>query len=307
MIAAFHEVEPRSLHHDERHSNMPTLPHRMPATGKFRMLLATSCAAFLLAAPTAFAAVTEQLVDLVKPNGTTLRYLLTTDPGAPPSDTGVVLFAGSQGQVGLASGIPNPGSNFLVRSRHYFSEDGLTTATYDPSPDLGALSDRLRSSKEHADEVAMILADMRKRTGLKKIYLVGTSRGTISAANVAVRLPSDVDGVVLTSTVFSASRGGGGLQGFDFSTITQPLLFVHHVSDACKVTSPGYAHALDGRYPVIWVEGSDGSQGDACGPFSNHGYLGREAATVHAISAWILRRQLTHQITANTPPGEPPK
>jgi pimeloyl-ACP methyl ester carboxylesterase len=255
-----------------------------------------------LLAMQASAAATEQLVSLVKPNGTALRYLLTTDPAITPApETGVILFSGAQGQVNLAAGIPQPGSNFLVRTRQLFAQDGLAVAVYDPSPDIGALSDHARMSRVHADEVAQVLADLKQKTGVKKIYLVGTSRGTISAAYLSVTLKNEVDGVVLTSTLFQSSKAGPGLSGFDFSTISQPLLFVHHVSDSCKYTSPGHAKALSGKYPVIWVEGTEGAQGDSCGPFSAHGYLGREQATVRAIADWILYRKLTPKIDAANP------
>lgn len=267
-----------------------------------KILVMTLTVIFGLIVMPVSAAVTEQLVDLVKPNGTALRYLLTTDPSiTPAAETGVILFSGGQGQVNLASGIPHPGANFLVRTRQLFVQTGLPAAVYDPSTDIGALSDSARMSKSHMDEVAQILADFKQKTGVKKIYLVGTSRGTISAAYLATVLKGEVDGVVLTSTLFQGSRAGVGLSGFDFSTISQPLLFVHHVSDGCKTTSPGYAKAMAGKYPVIWVEGEEGAQGEACGPFSYHGYLGRETATVHAIADWILHRKLAQKIDIPNP------
>jgi pimeloyl-ACP methyl ester carboxylesterase len=246
-----------------------------------------------LIASQAHAVVTEQLVDLAKPNGARLRYLLTVDAAlVPRPDTGVILFAGGQGNVRLADGIPQPGANFLVRTRHLFAQEKLVVAVYDPSPDIGSLSDQARMSRPHADEVAQVLAHLKQETGVRHIYLIGTSRGTISAAHLALALQDQLDGVVLTSTLFQASRAGPGLSGFDFSAIRQPLLFVHHVADACKTTPPHYARTLSGKYPVVWVGGQQESGGDACGPFSAHGYLGHESATVHAIAEWILQRKL---------------
>jgi pimeloyl-ACP methyl ester carboxylesterase len=253
-----------------------------------------SLISFLFSA-TAPAAVTEQLVDLAKPNGTNLRYLLTTGSTVTPA-IGVILFAGGQGTVNLDSGVPGFNGNFLVRTRQMFAQHGLAVAVYDPSDDLGSMSDAVRMSQPHADEVAQVLADFKRKTGVKQVYLVGTSRGTISAAYLATVLKGDVSGVVLTSTVFQASKGSTGLSRFDFSTITQPLLFVHHVADACKTTSPGYASALASKYPVIWVEGVAGDVGDPCGHHSAHGYLGREAATVRAIAEWILERKFAPKV-----------
>jgi pimeloyl-ACP methyl ester carboxylesterase len=131
-----------------------------------------------------------------------------------------------------------------------------------------------------------------------KLYLVGTSRGTISAAYLANALKDQVDGVVLSSTLFSSSLAGAGLSGFDFTTISQPLLFVHHVADACWVTAPKAAQAMASRYPVIWVEGGTlgGGGKEACGPWSAHGYFGRESETVRAIADWIRERKLVPRV-----------
>lgn len=161
-------------------------------------------------------------------------------------------------------------------------------AVYDTSPDIGSLWDQARMSSPHADEVAQVLVQLKQETGVRYVHLVSTSRGTISAAHLSLALQDQVDGVVLTSSLFQASRAGPGLSGFDFSTIRQPLLFVHHVADACKTTPPHSARILSGKYPVVWVGGQQESGNDACGPFSAHGYLGHEPATVHAMAEWIL-------------------
>jgi hypothetical protein len=71
-----------------------------------------------------------------------------------------------------------------------------------------------------------------------------------------------------------------------------PIDSVYQTGVSTKVTLPQYARSLSGKYPVVWVGGQQESGGDACGPFSAHGYLGRESATVHAIAEWILQRKL---------------
>jgi pimeloyl-ACP methyl ester carboxylesterase len=274
---------------------------------KFHHYLTALALGLSLTALPSFAAVTEQLVDLVKPNGTQLRYLLSTDLSINPApEFGVILFTGSQGQVNLANGIPQPGNNFLVRSRQLFANDGLAVAVFDPSTDVGAMSDQTRMSQNHVDEVARVLADFKQKTGVKKVYLVGTSRGTISAAYLATVLKNEVAGVVLTSTVFGSNKANPGLAGFDFGSIGQPLLFVHHVADGCKVTGPGYAKALPSKFSVMWVEGTEGVQQDACGPQSAHGYLGREPATVRAITDWVVQRKMTTKIDTTMPAAKSP-
>jgi pimeloyl-ACP methyl ester carboxylesterase len=289
---------------------MTTLMKTFSVTPKLKSVFQKLFAAAicgLLAAGSSHAAAADQLVSLAKPGGTVLRYLLTTDPARTPApEIGVILFVGGEGRVGLANGIPQPGANFLLRTRALFAQDGLAVAVYDPSDEIGTLSDAVRMSAVHRDEVEQVLADLKARTGVRKVYLVGTSRGTISAAYLATALKEQIEGVVLSSTLFASSRAGPGLSGFDFASIPQPLLFVHHTGDRCRTTAPGYAQALGARYPVVWVDGVDGREGDACGPYSAHGYLGREPATVRAISDWILSRKLVAKVDTHDPPAAIP-
>jgi hypothetical protein len=92
-------------------------------------------------------------------------------------------------------------------------------------------------------------------------------------------------GTVLTSSLFRASgrnskEPGPGLSKFDFSTIQIPLLFVHHVSDQCQFTPYGDAARLSDKYPLISVFGGDPPTSGPCDAFSQHGYLGKESATI---------------------------
>jgi pimeloyl-ACP methyl ester carboxylesterase len=148
------------------------------------------------------------------------------------------------------------------------------------------MDDAFRTGKAHAQDVASVVADLRRRFPGVKVFLVGTSRGTISAAHLGRSLGGAVDGVVLTSTVLS----GGGLLGFDFTTIQAPLLFVHHAFDRCRLCPYAAASELGTKYPLITVKGGRAAQSDECEPLSAHGYFGREAETVSAIKGWMLGR-----------------
>jgi len=231
-------------------------------------------------------AASDSIVRLDREGKAPVLYLATI-PDAP-TKKGAILFAGSNGVVGLAQrGIPHPGGNFLVRSRQLFAERGIATAVFDPSADTSPLTDSLRMSAAHVEEVRLVLDDFKKKNGLDEIYLVGTSRGTVSAAYLALQFKDGIDGVALTSSVFTRSRSGSGLAGFDFDQIKVPLLFVHHRQDSCKTTRPGDAESLSNRYKVVFVEGGEDGP-DSCGPFSHHGYLGREKEAVNVIADWML-------------------
>jgi pimeloyl-ACP methyl ester carboxylesterase len=131
------------------------------------------------------------------------------------------------------------------------------------------------------------------------IYLVGTSRGTLSAAFVARDLGRDIAGVVLTSTMFGSSnarRQAPTLRGFDYGAIQTPLLFVHHRQDGCEHTPYASAASMAPRYELISVSGGKAAESGPCEPYSAHGYFGREAPTVDAIAAWMLKRPFPNQL-----------
>lgn len=252
-----------------------------------RQILAAAVLAVL--AQAAGSAPIEEIVRLPSEDGAVLPYLLSTDDSRP-AQVAAVLFTGGPGTLGLLrKGIPRPGANFLVRERHRFLEQGIATAVIDVPSDTQTMSDRFRSSARHARDVAAVVADLKARLPEVRVYLAGTSRGTVSAAYGAATLGNAVAGVVLSSSVFTSSNGGGlGLALFDYGSIRAPLLFVHHVDDSCPVTPYAAAAKLAARYPLISVSGGDPPKSDACEPFSPHGYYGVEAPTVAAMSRWML-------------------
>jgi hypothetical protein len=233
------------------------------------------------------AAPVEAIVQLQSETGAVLPYLLGWDDGHQPAAV-AVLFTGGAGVVGLLkNGIPRPGANFLVRSRRLFLAQGIATAVVDAPSDLGLLTDTIRMSARHARDVAAVVTDVKQRFPESRVYLVGTSRGTVSAAYAGAALGTTVAGVVLSSTIFTASKGGSGLSRFDYASIKSPLLVVHHVDDTCVVTPYGPAKELGQTYPLISVSGGDAARSDPCEAFSAHGYLGVEAPTVAAIGRWM--------------------
>jgi len=231
----------------------------------------------------------EEIRQLSASDGHTTPYLLSADlPTQAPPAIAAILFNGGEGNVGLMSkGIPHPGSNFLVRSRGLFVARGIPVALIDAPSDRSGMPDSYRMSQRHADDVAALVLAMQQQFAGARIYLVGTSRGSVSAAYVGAALGNKVAGVALTSSVFNASRDNNGLSGFSFSRITVPLLFVHHVDDGCPASPYGPAKRQAETYPLITVQGGKPATSGPCEPFSPHGYLGREEPVVDAIVHWM--------------------
>lgn len=245
------------------------------------------------------------VVDLPVRPGVTQRYLALAPSGRPKA--AAILFTGGQGVANIPDR-PDPAwaqqGNFLVRSRELFRGHGLFVAVIDAPSDrkgeggLGAF----RIAPEHAADIAAVIADVRRRSAGVPVWLVGTSRGTISAANAAARLkpPQAADGLVLTSTLTARAPGKVPKPGvaetvhdLDLGAIRLPTLIVYHRDDACYRTPPSDVPALRQmlaaapRIAVATIEGGEPPRSDACEALAAHGFLGREAHAVKTIADWI--------------------
>jgi hypothetical protein len=210
------------------------------------------------------------------------------------------LFPGGNGKTDLERETARKGlenGNYVVRSRRLFTGNGIVAAVVDvPSDRPSGMDDEFRLGTAHAEDITKVITDLKTRFPGLPVFLIGTSRGTLSAASIGKRLGSGVDGVVLTATLFLANKREPGLSGFDFATISSPLLFVHHVDDGCNETPYASAKRVAERYPLVSVSGGSPPQSKPCQAMSQHGFLGREAQTVDAISKWMLKQPHPREI-----------
>ena len=246
-----------------------------------------------------------EVVSLQTHGSTTTRYALAR-PSAPPT-IAAVLLPGGAGYLDLDErGCPRMLiGNSLVRSIPIFHELGFATALVDaPSDHFGG--DGLagfRTDRRHAEDLGKIVADVRARTKLP-VWLIGTSRGAISAANAASRLSdaSAPDGLVLTSALMlgdaRAKRAWVTQSVFDLplDDIRMPVLVVGHQGDTC-IRSP--ANLMDNitkrtkgaRQQVVLVTGGPGGSGltstEACEGRSPHGFLEQEREVAAGIARFI--------------------
>jgi hypothetical protein len=236
----------------------------------------------------AHAAIQEEIVMLPSAGGASVAYVRSHDDPAPPK-AAAMLFTGGEGKVGLAArGIPKPGANFLVRTRAIFNRQGIATAVIDVPSDLNEMNDSIRMSRRHADDVGAVVKDLKRRYGELPVYLVGTSRGTVSAAYAGATLGSEIAGVVLSSSLFNATRTGPGISGFDKTKLKSKLLYVHHADDACFATPYSMAESASHGHPLVTVRGGNPPKSGPCDPYSPHGFFGVEGPTVRAITGWML-------------------
>ena len=141
--------------------------------------------------------------------------------------------------------------------------------------------------------MAAVIADLRTLAPVP-VWLVGTSKGTVSAAFVAGLLrQGGPDGVVLTSSITDRSRETTEtVLDADLDEIWVPTLIVRHKQDSCVVIRYNSARLLPGelkkapRKEFLGLEGGV-SVGDPCEAFAYQGYNGIEREVVHAIATWI--------------------
>lgn len=268
-----------------------------PRTILLRLGCAVFAGAWLTAMPPAAPArAAETKVVTLTVRGNARQRILLVRPNGPPKAS-VVLYPGGNGNIKIkADGTILRGGNFLVRTRDDFAAEGFLVAVVDrPSDWDGTDADRFRTTPAHAEDAAAIAAVMRKEAPVP-VWFVGTSRGTVSVANIASRLGGDkIAGIVLTSSVTNAGENGkSSVPDVDVSGIKVPVLILGHGDDDCYVTPWSEQQALvklfKGSPSVEAIRIDGGDQGNlqaTCGPFSHHGYLGQEKAVVARIATWI--------------------
>jgi alpha-beta hydrolase superfamily lysophospholipase len=267
-----------------------------------RVAVLTLLAASLAAAPSVGA---QEIVRLDTRPGVTQTYFLARVPKNPqavallfPGGGGYIRIRSEDGQIKFAPG------NFLVRVRAEFIKRDVIAAIVDAPSDAQSgwgMTDEFRFGDAHLTDVRAILADLGPRFPDVPVFLIGTSRGTVSATSLGARLDRGVAGVVLTSSMFRApgarsNEPGPGLSRFDFTRLKVPTLLVHHADDGCGSTPYVDAYLLAKTFPLVTVKGGAPATSGPCEPMSAHGFLGREADTVEAIVSWMLKGPFAREI-----------
>jgi hypothetical protein len=233
----------------------------------------------------------DEIVTLSTRNGVTIDLLIST-PEAP-NGTALIMLPGGDGShhFGLRDGAIKRGNNFLVRTVPNFSKKGFLIAVIGlPSDKPYGMDDDFRASKEHLQDITRVVHFLAGK-GYSAIYLVGTSRGTISAAYLGAALKhGSVKGIILTSTMNYTEF----LRWLPLEETPYPVLVVHHKDDGCKATSYFEATQLTKRLKkspkvdFVGLEGGLPPKSGSCNALSPHGFYGIEEDVVDALSTWIL-------------------
>lgn len=203
----------------------------------------------------------------------------------------LLLLPGGGAATGeIVEGKPKSG-NFLSRSRSFFKRAGYNVmVVYRPS-DLNDLDYGYRISAQHMNELR-VAVEYAKRTFGKPVWLIGTSRGTVSGTAAAIEFgPELVAGLVLTSSVTNSKPGAIATQ--DLKRLKIPVLVVHHSKDACRVCLPAEAAKIPTllvnatKKDFMLIEGGSDPHGNECNAQHWHGFINYEEATVKLITDWM--------------------
>jgi pimeloyl-ACP methyl ester carboxylesterase len=239
----------------------------------------------------------QKVVDIPTRPGVRQRVLVITPAAAPQA--AVILLAGGHGGLQI---YPNGSfkwgeGNFLVRSRQLFVDQGLMVVVLDAPSDRQSppYLNGFRQMAEHAQDIKAVIAWLREQAKVP-VWLVGTSRGTQSAAYAAIELSGagGPDGVVLTSTILSdpTSRSVNAMQ---LSELRIPVLVIHHEQDGCSVCRfSDTAELMDklvnsSRKQLLTFKGGS-NRGDPCAAFAYHGFNGLESDVVAQTAAWLFAK-----------------
>jgi hypothetical protein len=245
----------------------------------------------------------KRLVTLRSNNGITQKFILVV----PKNPVGIViLFPGSDGRLKISNLFGSPtinglDANFLVRTYKRFARHNFIVAMVDCPNELykpHGLTYILRGGPQHQWGVSATI-DYCKQIANVPIWLIGTSAGTISVANLGISLRNKVDGLVFTSSVTDMTRNEfmshfkNGIIDYALFMIEDPVFIAAHARDACAGTPPGKAQMLKARLVnssevvVKIYNGGHPVGSDICGGRHYHGFYGMEGTVINDIAQFI--------------------
>ena len=222
----------------------------------------------------------------------------------------VILFAGDDGRLDIQPDgtIRFLQENFLVRARDLFVRAGYTTLVPDLARDMkegeADVVAGYRGSQDYAVDVNQMVRYMRSQ-GARKVWTIGTSRGTLSVANYVARYwtPRErtPDGQIYTSGFWQLSDEEftiWKLANHNARRLRLPTLLVVHEQDVCPDTNPvTYLDAFkkwlsDGgvAFSVMTFTGGKPPESGPCNALSQHGFYGLDEEVVKRITGWIGQR-----------------
>jgi dienelactone hydrolase len=241
-----------------------------------------------------------EAIEIVQTRPDVTVRLLVIKANSKPS-TALILFPGADGakHFGEKDGRFWVSNNFLMRSARDLAAAGYLVVAVDaPSDQSCGMSDQFRTSPQHAKDIRKIMAYLREKHRMASLYLVGTSKGSISAAYLASVFDDPSIGGVILTAVYPPSE----CAGINFSEIDDPVLILHHLYDECRATPIQGAFDLKKKLTetpqvdLVVVTGGSLSASTPCNALSNHGFFGVEKPVLRVITDWLAGKPVPERI-----------
>ncbi len=230
------------------------------------------------------------------------RAILSTPDGRTP-ETVLLFFRGGHG-VAMLNSIEDRRTNtslWFGPNLAMFMEANIATAVVGcPTDEWGPVEgnkassclDTYRASERHANDVRTIIDHLKSNHGIKNVFIIGHSKGTLSSRWLAVNLGNEIAGSIHSASMSQPDPYGNGrtLSTLPYEKITAPAVWLHHERDACETTKYSDAVRRSGGR-LITVRGGKPT-GEPC-VNHYHGYDGRGPEAVRAVITWIQSGTVT--------------
>jgi hypothetical protein len=196
----------------------------------------------------------------------------------PNATKTLFVFSGGGGGFGkVKDGLPTSG-NFMVRTTPMWIAQGYNVFIFGQPDDNDDLDYGYRVGSVHLQDVRATMNWVKAQSALP-VWIVGTSRGTISSAHAAINLKEpQVEGLVLTASVVTYKKTGA-IPKQDVGSLAIPVLLYHSEADACVHCQPFEVKQVFTKFTgsnkrLIMAQAGSGASGDPCRGQHHHGFIG---------------------------------
>ncbi len=245
----------------------------------------------------------DLLFEIKDSGGTHPIYLI--EPQKPDGPRrAILLFGGGKGLVNHVrerdDGTFRLSLNFLMRIIKEIVDAGIAAVPVGMWSELeDGTADEFRLGEKNAKNMAAAVRILAAR-GYGEIFFAGTSRGTLDAANMALRMKHPaVKGVIFTSVMGEDED----VSALPLEDIRLPVLFVHNRHDGCFVTTYEGSREMyeriknSPRRRFVSVNAPAVAEGRECGAMAAHGFLGAESKVARAMTDWAKGKEVPPEIT----------
>lgn len=177
------------------------------------------------------AAESQRIVRLKSGRKTLIKVLFE---GPVKARGAILLFPGGTGDVKInKDGLANYKENILFRIRKNLHKLGWLTAIASIPKDIFDTEQKYRYTNCHISDNKKVVDLLIKEAGIKNVFVIGHSRGSLSAAILLNTVPK-IKAVIFSGSMVSEDRFRSELEKADKD---KKIFLIHHKEDRCSASS----------------------------------------------------------------------